>query len=146
MIKKLLLVCACVGTFSFMAKADNDITVPFEQMPSKIKTFVKQNFGKQSVVLCKLDDDLFDANYDVYFDNGVKLEFNKRGEWKEVSCKKSEVPSAIIPNSILAFVKNKFNDTRVVKIERGAKYYEIELCNNTELKFDHRFNLIEIDN
>ena len=39
-----------------------------------------------------------------------------------------------------------YPDTKVLKIERDKKEYEVKLSNRVELKFDLKFNLIDIDN
>ena len=35
--------------------------------------------------------------------------------------------------------------SKILKIERDKKDYEVKLSNRTELKFDLKFNLIDID-
>ena len=38
-----------------------------------------------------------------------------------------------------------YPDAKILKIERDKKDYEVKLSNRTELKFDLKFNLIDID-
>ena len=80
------------------------------------------------------------------FTNGNKVEFDKKGEWTEIDCKHTVVPTAIIPTTIQKYVTTNYPDTRVLKIERDKKEYEVQLSNRVELKFDLKFNLIDIDN
>ena len=68
------------------------------------------------------------------------------GNWEEVNCKYTSVPTAIIPTTIQKSVTTYYPDTRVLKIERDKKEYEVQLSNRVELKFDVKFNLIDIDN
>ena len=75
-----------------------------------------------------------------------KVEFGKNGNWEEVNCKYTSVPTAIIPTTIQKYVTTNYPDTRVLKIERDKKEYEVQLSNRVELKFDLKFNLIDIDN
>ena len=92
-----------------------------------------------------MESDWFDKNYDVIFTNGNKVEFDKRGNWKEVNCKYSSVPVDVIPSAIQKYVAENYPDAQVIKIERDKKDYEIKLSNKWELKFDLQFNLIDID-
>ncbi|MCZ2607976.1 PepSY-like domain-containing protein, partial [Bacteroides fragilis] len=39
-----------------------------------------------------------------------------------------------------------YPDAKVLKIERDKTDYEVKLSNGWELKFDSKFNLIDIDN
>ena len=73
------------------------------------------------------------------------MEFDKNGYWKEVDCKYSSVPAAVIPEAIQKYVKDNYPDTKILKLERDKKEYEVKLTNRTELKFDINFNLIDID-
>ena len=68
-----------------------------------------------------------------------------KGNWEEVNCKYSSVPTAIIPAAIQKYVTTNYPDAKILKIERDKKDYEVKLSNRTELKFDLKFNLIDID-
>ena len=52
---------------------------------------------------------------------------------------------AIIPAAIQKYVTTNYPDAKILKIERDKKDYEVKLSNRTELKFDLKFNLIDID-
>ena len=56
------------------------------------------------------------------------------------------IPAATIPTAIRQYVTTNYPDVKVQKIERDKKEYEVKLSNRTELKFDLKFNLIDIDN
>ena len=85
------------------------------------------------------------TRYEVVFTNGSKVEFLKDGEWKEVECKYSTVPTAIIPAQIASYVSQNYPDTQIVQIDRDKRDYEVKLTNRLELTFDLNFNLIGID-
>ena len=80
------------------------------------------------------------------FANSSKVEFFKDGTWKEVDCKYSAVPEAVIPEAILRYVKATYPDHKVVKIEKEDRGYEAKLANGMKLEFDNKFNLIDINN
>mgnify|MGYP000026563700 len=93
-----------------------------------------------------MEKDFFDKKYEVIFANSSKVEFFKDGTWKEVDCKYSTVPEAVIPEAILRYVKATYPDHKVVKIEKEDRGYEAKLANGMKLEFDNKFNLIDIDN
>ena len=82
----------------------------------------------------------------VIFTDGNKVEFDKKGNWTEVNCKFSVVPQGIIPAPIQKYVTTNYADAKILKIERDKADYEVKLSNGWELKFDSKFNLIDIDN
>lgn len=142
--KKLFLVLVCVFTMQ-MVMADNDKPIKVEQLPQTTQTFIKQHFSDLKVVFAKVDKDWFDTTYDVVFANGDKLEFNKNGEWKELNCKNSMVPLKVIPTQIQKFVNDTYPGEKVTVIEKDRYEYEVRLSNRVEIKFDLKFNVIDVD-
>ncbi|WP_300814220.1 PepSY-like domain-containing protein [uncultured Bacteroides sp.] len=143
--KKLILLLVCVFTAS-MAMADNDKPIQVNQLPAKAQTFISTYFKNSKVAMAKQESELFYKSYDVIFTNGEKLEFDKDGEWTEVQCRQSEVPSPIVPGAISSYVKTNYPDAKILEIERDKKEYEIKLSNRWEIKFDSQMRVIDIDN
>lgn len=79
------------------------------------------------------------------FVDGRKVEFEKDGAWKEVSCKYSQVPDVIVPPRIREYVAASHPGQKMVKIERSRREYEVKLDNGLDLTFDRSYNLIGID-
>lgn len=136
----------CLFTLQGLAKADNDQPIETSQLPKKALDFLKQHFADISVSYAKIEKELLDKQYDVVLTGGQKIEFDKNGEWTNVECKHSVVPAEIIPQPIKEYVKKKFPEQKILQIERDKKTYEIELNNKLEIKFDKKFNVIELDN
>ena len=144
--KKILALLVCLLTISTGVRADDDRPVRFDQLPAKAQAYVQKYFPQVKVVLAKMEKDFFVKKYDVIFANSSKVEFFKDGTWKEVDCKYSTVPEAVIPEAILRYVKATYPDHKVVKIEKEDRGYEAKLANGMKLEFDNKFNLIDIDN
>lgn len=126
--------------------ADNDKPITVEQLPATAKQFIQNYFQGVTVSYAKQETELFDKSYEVVFTNGNKVEFNKKGEWKDVDCKFTHVPEGIIPSKIKAYVTSNYKDASIVEIDRDRNDYEVKLSNGLELSFDLKFNLIKIDN
>lgn len=144
--KKLLLLFVCLFTIQSVVKADDDKPIKIEQLPQSAQQFIKSHFGDSKIAIAKVETDWFDKSYDIIFTDGNKLEFDKQGNWKEIDCKYSTVPTSVIPAPILKYVSDNYPEAKVLKIERDKKDYEVKLSNKWELKFDLQFNLIDIDN
>ena len=144
--KKLLILAAAVfalGTST--VSADNDRPISVSELPEKAQQFIRQHFPNEKVSFAKMERVLFDTTYEVIFTSSSKVEFLKNGDWKEVDCKYSTVPAAIIPQQIAQYVSQYYPDTSVVQIDRDKRDYEVKLTNGLELTFDLKFNLIDID-
>ena len=143
--KKLLFLLVCLFTMQTVVRADDDKPIEVSQMPQIAQTFIKQHFADRKIALSKMESDFFQKSYEVIFTDGDKVDFDKKGNWTEVNCKHSSVPVAVIPAPILTYVKKTYADTKVLKIERDDKDYEVALSNHMELKFDTQFKLIDIE-
>ena len=143
--KKLIFLFVCVVSIQ-VALADNDKPINFTQLPQAAQKFVKQHFPKAKIAFVKMETELFDKSYDVVFNNGDKLEFDKKGEWTEVNCKSTVVPAKVIPALIKKYVETNYPEAKVLSIERDRYDYEVKLSNFWEIKFDMNFNVIDMDN
>ena len=130
--------------FSVSLSARDEI-ISEQQLPAAAKTFVKQYFKNRTVSLAKKDVDPGSTSYDVVLNSGTKIEFNAKGEWKEVDCAPAAVPAALIPAAIAKYVKANYANLKIVKIEREATGYDIELYNDVDLQFDKQGNFVRID-
>lgn len=148
LVKKLgfLILCLCFG-LSVRAASDNDRPITVDQLPKAAQAFIQQHFPNVQVSLAKVEVDFFDKEYKVIFVNGQKVEFDRRGIWREVNCKYSEVPSSIIPAFVVQCLKDNWPEAKIWKIsfDKSDKEYEVKLSNRLELKFNDKGALIEVE-
>ena len=144
--KKIMFLAAVLLTFGISkAKADDDRPITVTQLPATAQQFIKKHFPQQKVAYAKIERDFLDTTYDVVFTDSSKLEFFKDGQWKEVDCRHTAVPAAIVPQQIRDFVTKNYPGVLITKIDRDKRDYELKISNGLELTFDLKFNLIEID-
>lgn len=145
--KKILATLLCTFAIAFAANAeDKPITVT--QLPTVSQKFLKTHFAGKQVSFATKDTDLFDGEYKVVFDNGDKVEFDSKGNWKDVECLHSEVPAAIIPATVKNYLAKNYKTAKVVDIEYDKEFkstYEVKLNTGLELKFDKQGTLVGID-
>ncbi len=144
--KKFLILFVCLFTLQASARANNDNPIQVSQMPQKAQLFIKQHFANSNIAMAKVESDFLQKSYDVIFTDGNKVEFDRKGNWTEVNCKFSVVPQDIIPAPIQKYVATNYAEAKILKIERDRTDFEVKLSNGWELKFDLKFNLIDIDN
>ena len=82
----------------------HDRPISVSELPEKAQQFIRQHFPNEKVSFAKMERELFDTTYEVIFTSSSKVEFLKNGDWKEVDCKYSTVPAAIIPQQIAQYV------------------------------------------
>ncbi len=144
--KRTIILFASLFALLQLACADDDKPIQMEQMPKAAQEFIRTHFSGSTIAIAKQETDFFDKNYDVIFTDGNKVEFNRKGEWTEVDCRYSQVPVAIIPAAVKAYIDSKYPNTPVLDIEKSDRGgYDVKLSNNFDIEFDKRFNVIDID-
>lgn len=116
------------------------------ELPQTAQKFIEDNFSKSSIDYVKMDKETFSTDYKVKFTDGLEIEFDSKGEWMEVDGNKTIIPTGFIQKSILAYVKEKFPNAQIVKIEKGRfGKQEVKLSNGLELEFNSKGEFKRID-
>ena len=139
--KKYLVLLVAALTLGFSAKADHDKVINFNQLPANAQAMLKQHFGDRMPLIVTMDWD----DYTIMYDSGEKVEFDKQGNWKDIDCRSSQVPTALIPEQIKANIRTSFPGTTILKLDRNRRGYEVKLNNGLEIEFNRQFQVIDID-
>ncbi len=123
--------------------ASDGYVVGVNQLPAAAQEVITKCFADKKILTILKER----GEYEVIFQNGEKIEFNKKGEWTEVSCKMSQVPDILIPNQIKQRIMADFANARIVKIDRSSngRNYDVELSNGLEVEFDKKFNVKKVN-
>ena len=124
---------------------EDDKVITFDELPAAAQAFISKYFGDKQVSLVKKDKEGLRTYYDVMLTDGTKLEFDKKGEWREIESKSNGVTTELVPAEINKKKKKNYPSQRILQIDRSNSIIEIELSNRLELKFNKRFELIGFD-
>ena len=139
--KIVFILMAFVMTLWIPAQADNDRVISFDQLPAQAQTMLKKHFADKVPLIVTMDFD----DYKIMYQSGEKVEFDKKGNWKEIECKASAVPEALVPEQIKAYAKKAFPAAKIIKLDRDRRGYDMKLNNGMEVEFDKKFKVVEID-
>ena len=139
--KKYLFLMVALLTMSFNAKADHNQVITYNQLPEAAQTLLKQYFAGKVPLIVTMDWD----DYNIVYESGEKVEFDKQGNWKEIDCKVSRVPSELIPEQIKSHIKATFPGATILKLDRNRRGYEVKLNNGLEVEYNRAFQVIDID-
>ena len=142
--KRFLLLIAATLTFSVASAQDSKVT--FNDLPADAINFVREHFLVDHIASVWKDTDYNDEEYTVIFRDGLEIEFNGNGDWKELKARQGKVPDHVVPEKILAHVSATFPFESIKEVSRNLtkKRYEAELTDDQELKFDENFNFIGV--
>ncbi|MFR9602655.1 MAG: PepSY-like domain-containing protein [Rikenellaceae bacterium] len=112
-------------------------------LPQSAQTFVSTHYPSDKVSISTMERDGFTRSYKVILTNGVKVEFDDKGDWTEVKSKgKQGVAESVVPDAISQYVKDKFPSNRIVQIERDKRTIEVELNGDIDLTFNLKGDFI----
>lgn len=135
-----------LSLLSVMACAGNDkITSDTNVLPVSSRQFISDHFKDIPVSHIQIEKNLIRiSSYDVILTDGTNVEFNHKGEWKEIKRHGLPIPQAIIPEVIQDLIKKTIHRIRLLN-RKEIRDYEIKLDNGLEMTFDLKGNLIDID-
>lgn len=126
--------------------ATDVVTKDVSKLPTIARETIKKHFPQAKISYIKIDKDIFQsATYEATLTNGVEMDFNSKGEWTEVDCKKAAVPAALIPATVSKYVGENFPGQHIVKFERYRKGYKAELANGLDVEFDRFGGFLKLD-
>lgn len=114
------------------------------KIPARSKAFIDQIFPESSVVIVEMEEDGDGLEeYEVWLNDGTKIDFDLQGEWKVVARKKTGVPLSLIPQQIKYFVKTKYPNNVITKFSRKDYGYKLELSDDMDLRFNKQYQFME---
>lgn len=133
-----LLAILLVGT-SLSACGRKRVIDPAE-LPTAATTLVQKHWPSCVIDLAYIDG----LEYEVLLSDGTIIEFNRKGEWKEMKCTDG-LPVTLVPANITRYVTNRFPKQLIIKCEKMRGGYEIELANGLEIQFDMQGRVTHVD-
>lgn len=119
--------------------------IPADKLPAAAQTFIREYFPESTVSYVKKDKEQMKTTYEVVLQDGSEIDFDSKGRWDKVDCKRSSVPAALVPKEIAEYVQNSFPGQLIVKIDKEHYGFEAELSSGLEMKFGKNGKLLKID-
>jgi hypothetical protein len=141
--KKIMIITAFLFSFSALM-IGREKPVAADQLPAPAKAYINTNFAGDKVVMAILDDDVIRPDHEVGLASGVELQFDNSGALEKVASRNG-ISEDLIPQSIRKYVSQLYPGVGYREYEIGRHTYEVSLSNGIELKFNSRFQLVEID-
>lgn len=129
------------------AFSDHNKNIEKSRLPLSATTFIQKHFSSTRIRQAAEESECKGKSYTVWLENGIEIEFDREGEWKEINSNATlGIPEAIIPTRILEYVRQQYPQSKITDIEKQKKGdYEIELDNGMEITFNRHFEVTDID-
>lgn len=93
------------------------------------------------MIRIKFDDSWYKMSnsetYEVVFESGIELDFNKKGEITEIETEdEAEILASVLPGEIHSNIARDYPNAELVAWEKDKNGHKVELRDGTELKID----------
>lgn len=123
---------------------DKEKIVNEDDLPADASSFIATHYPSQSITRVIKDRDDTKVTYDVYLNNGTKLEFTRSGTLKEIEGSE-RIPDSILPALVLQYVQDNYPTAFIRGWEKDDATNEARLSNGVELVFDKHGNFLRVD-
>ena len=144
-ILNLLAVASLIFSISACNSDDSDsreVIVEVAELPEQSRNFLETNFNGFQVNRATKDVSSFDEYYEIFVNNGITIDFNRIGEWTEVDGNGLSIPTSFIDEEIVSYINTNYPTFPIENIDKKPYGYDVDLINNTELRFDTSGKLI----
>ena len=90
--KKIIVALVAMVATVQVAFARDVITMNSKELPAAAQTFLKQYFGDKQISYIKVESEFLSKKYEVVMTDRTKIEFDGKGNWEEVDCKRGVLP------------------------------------------------------
>ncbi|MBW3519276.1 PepSY-like domain-containing protein [Flavobacterium sp. NKUCC04_CG] len=134
-----------VMMFIGLSVSAQDIALTKEQLPKGIQTFISKNFSDKVFRSAKLDKELLNQKYEVKFEDGTEVDFDKNSRMIQAECK-TGLPSSIVSKEIQDYVTKNYGINYIVEWElKTGNRQEIKLDNKIEMIFNDKGQFLRLD-
>ncbi|MNL04257.1 hypothetical protein D3C87_1248220 [compost metagenome] len=148
--KKLILTFTALLAFAIIVVScdkDDDHQVPATSLPTSASTFLNTFF--KDVTIRKVEKQTPTATnktaYSVELANGIEVDFDQEGNWKEVeSDNDTAIPTGFISSTIVSYVDTNYKTAQISAIDKVTAGFEVELTNDIDLLFDPSGQFVKI--
>jgi len=111
------------------------------QLPTAAQTLIQKHWPS-----CNIQSACTDGRkeYEVLLTDGCQIEFDLKGNWKEMKCNDG-LPVTLVPAYITRYVVNRYPKLLIIDVEKMRGGYEVELSNGLEIQFDLKGNVTHVD-
>lgn len=135
-VKQIILI-ASIMMLSIATVFAEDMPIQANQLPKKAQDFVSANFANDQIVYAEQDRNSFK----VELASGVEIDFDRNGNWTDVSAK-MPLPTKFIPTAVIKAVETKYPQVPVLEISKEYNSYKLKLGNNREVYVDNSGKIV----
>ncbi len=137
---------AIIASLAVASAAHADKPATAKDLPKAAHAFIEKHFAAKKIAAVTIDKGWGTKSFEVTLDDGSELEFNAKGEWRELEAGAGTgLPSTMLPEKISEYLTQHYPTAMIKEAARRGKGYEIELRAGPELEFDANGHFVRLD-
>lgn len=136
----LFLLGAALSTAVRASAGNRPITA--DRLPQQARAFLDRHFAGVGITYATTDRELFDTTYEVALNDGTRIEFGRKGQWREIKNQHTQVPRSVVPKQIAEYISRNYPKAVIRQLEIDRGEYEVELSNGIKIDFGSDMQLL----
>ncbi|WP_075319159.1 PepSY-like domain-containing protein [Bacteroides togonis] len=123
-----------------LSSCDDEKKIDFGDLPSEARSFIENYFPSADILSIVQEKEDGRKEYQVKLSNGTDMEFDEDGEWTNIECYFSPLPTGILPANVITKVEELHPEAYINGVEKELGGYVVEVTDADGIDWDMRFN------
>ncbi len=123
-----------------LSSCDDEKKIDFGDLPSEARSFIENYFPSADVLSIVQEKEDGRKEYQVKLSDGTDMEFDEDGEWTNIECYFSPLPTGILPANVITKVEELHPEAYINGVEKELGGYVVEVTDAGGIDWDMRFN------
>ena len=123
-----------------LSSCDDEKKIDFGDLPSEARSFIENYFPSADILSIVQEKEDGRKEYQVKLSDGTDMEFDEDGEWTNIECYFSPLPTGILPATVITKVEELHPEAYINGVEKELGGYVVEVTDAGGIDWDMRFN------
>lgn len=139
-VRKLLAFLPILLGVWMLSSCDDEKKIDFGDLPSEARSFIENYFPSADILSIVQEKEDGRKEYQVKLSDGTDMEFDEDGEWTNIECYFSPLPTGILPANVITKVEKLHPEAYINGVEKELGGYVVEVTDAGGIDWDMRFN------
>ena len=139
-VRKLLAFLPILLGVWMLSSCDDEKKIDFGDLPSEARSFIENYFPSADILSIVQEKEDGRKEYQVKLSDGTDMEFDEDGEWTNIECYFSPLPTGILPANVITKVEERDPEAYINGVEKELGGCVVEVKEAGGIDWDMRFN------
>lgn len=139
-VRKLLAFLPILLGVWMLSSCDDEKKIDFGELPGEARSFIENYFHSADILSIVQEKEDGRKEYQVKLSDGTDMEFDEDGEWTNIECYFSPLPTGILPANVITKVEELHPEAYINGVEKELGGYVVEVTDAGGIDWDMRFN------